>query len=654
MIPTSGFVAEKQIAADEHSTPAWHSLPPIFRTHAARSANAVLLETAKPNGETDRSYLFLRPHEELIAHTPNDLDTLFREIDRHVSAGSFVAGYFHYECGTHLLGMPLDSRATHVPEKPIAWLGVFRSRVEFDHSSGTIHGDLSTIEGEASVPELHSFIEVDEFQIDPKNYRDRFDRIQNYLQAGDTYQVNFTDRIVGKINSTPLAIYNDLLRQQPVPYAAMITKASETILSFSPELFFRTSHGKIIVRPMKGTWARGRNVKEDRAASDRLVHDEKNRSEHVMIVDLLRNDLGRICEFGSIKVEKLFDPERYRTLIQMTSTISGQLRAELSPSDVFRALFPSGSVTGAPKKRTMEIIRELELNPRAIYTGSIGYFGPGGESCFNVAIRTMMLRASGFVLGVGGGITAGSDASDEYEECLLKAAFLSHRAPSFSLIETMRAVDGIPLLDLHMKRLAESAEYFDIRYDGRRLRDELTAVARACGSVESRVRVELNDAGFWKISTTLLKPSQWHGGVLLADKPVNSRDIFRHHKTTHRQFFEQQLELARDAGFDEVIFLNESAALTEGAISNIFLYANNKWITPALTCGVLPGVYRSTLVSSLPAVVEREVYSADLIAAEKIFVCNALHGVRAVTRIENSAGDVLWADPGTMGTSEAL
>lgn len=414
-------------------------------------------------------------------------------------------------------------------------------------------------------------------------------------------------------------------------------------MSFSPELFFRTSGGQITVRPMKGTWARGRNSREDREAAYQLVHDEKNRSEHVMIVDLLRNDLGRICEFGSIKIENLFQVERYKTLFQMTSTISGKLRADFTPSAVFKTLFPSGSITGAPKRRTMEIIREIENHPRGIYTGAIGYFGPGGESCFNVAIRTMEFSGRTFCFGVGGGITADSDAHAEYNECCLKAAFLTRQVAPFSLIETMRASDGIPLLDLHMKRLAESAEYFDIRYDAQRLRHDLKNAARECGSTESRIRVELDESGLWKISTSRLHHVPWHGRLLVATESVSSKDVFSHHKTTNRAIYDRQLELARIAGFDEVMFLNEYAVIAECAIGNVFFHIAGKWRTPALTCGVLPGVFRSTLVSSLEPVMECELRLEDIKAADRIFVCNAVRGTRPVKQIENAAGIVIWA-----------
>lgn len=642
--------------------PGWYSLPPIFPACAAEYPNAVLLETAKPDGQADRSLLFVDPCDELIAWAPGDLDELLRELDRRVAEGAFLAGYFSYECGHPFVGIPEVAGLAERPlapspaKKPIAWLGVFSAPIEFDHSTGQVRGSLPPVQMTPSPADPQPSIHVTGIEIHPDDYCARFERIQEYLHAGDTYQVNFTDRIGGTAACDPLAIYEYFLRQQPVPFAALIHRPGETVVSFSPELFFRTAGRRITVRPMKGTWERGRNLKEDRKAAHRLTHDEKNRAEHVMIVDLLRNDLGRICEFGSIQVESLFQAERYKTLFQMTSTISGTLREEVTPAAVLRTLFPSGSVTGAPKRRTMEIIREIERHPRGVYTGSIGYFGPDGKSCFNVAIRTLEFSGRDFRFGVGGGITAGSKPKQEYDECRLKAAFLTRPAPAFSLIETMRAEGspasllagiecGIPLLDLHMKRLSESAEYFEIRYDAQGLIEEIEDVARQCGSAICRIRVELDAAGRWTISRTPLDRAPWRGRLLLSEERVSSRDVFRWHKTTNRQALDRQLARARAAGFDEALFLNERDALTECAISNLFLLIQGRWTTPALASGVLPGVYRQKLLNSLEPPVERELYLEDLRAAERIVVSNALRGVRPVSRIETSAGAVIWASP---------
>ncbi len=621
---------------------AWHALPMAFRVLAAQTPHAVLLETAKQDGDSDRSLLFLHPIAELVAQTAQDVGRLLGEIDHHLENGSFVAGFFSYEFGEHLAGLPPRQSNKANPEEPLARLGVFGSPLEFDHSSGAIRGSFPTVPAVDHVQHELAVISTDGLRISRHDYDIALGRIHQYLQAGDTYQVNFTDKVDGHTTSGPLAVYETLLRQQPVSFAAFLNDPTGPLLSFSPELFYRTAQGHIEVRPMKGTWPRGRDLAEDNAAERQLQTDEKNRSEHVMIVDLLRNDLGRICKYGSIEVDKLFHVELYNTLFQMTSTCSGVLRDGVSLAQVFANLFPSGSITGAPKHRTMEIIRELESQPRGVYTGSIGYFAPGGEACFNVAIRTMKLRDGHLTMGVGGGITADSKPEEEFEECQLKAAFLTKRRPRFSLIETMRCDGGIAMLPLHMQRLSNSAKYFGIQYDEDRLLSELASAATNCGTAESKVRLEINEEGQWGITASALEPAVWSGRLLLAEERMNSLDVFLHHKTTNRGVYERHFVAARQLGFDEVIFLNEHAQLTEGAISNVFLKRNGTWMTPSLGCGVLPGVKRTQMFEELHNVEERELQISDLAGVDSLFVCNALRGVRKVLSVETINGSVIW------------
>jgi para-aminobenzoate synthetase / 4-amino-4-deoxychorismate lyase len=620
----------------------WQPLPRIFRTFAARDRRAVLLETAKECGPGDTSLLFLDPVEELVAWTREDLDKVLSQIDRHTVEGKFVAGFFHYECGEHFVGLPSKKPAGEHQDEPLAWLGVFSMAVEFQHHGGVIRGHLPVDQVAVEIANQSPIITADGLEISKEEYGGKLSRIREYLNAGHTYQVNFTDRIRGDVNAEPLAIYETLLQQQPVPFAAYLNRPSGAILSFSPELFYRVSKGAITVRPMKGTWPRGLNTAGDSDAARQLQHDEKNRSEHVMIVDLLRNDLGRLCEYGTVRVDDLFHVERYRTLLQMTSSISGVLRAALKPSEIFRTLFPSGSITGAPKRRTMEIITELERSPRGIYTGAIGYFGPHGEACFNVAIRTLRLQCRKLTLGVGGGIVADSQVEEEYEECRIKGAFLTRRRPSFFLIETMRCENGILLVASHLERLADSADYFGIRYDRSRLIAELQEAAACCGSVVSRIRLLLNQDGDWTISATPLESRTWNGRIRLAAERTQSKDMYLHHKTTNRSFYDQHLAAARQDGFDEVLFLNESSQLTEGAISNFFFLIDGRWLTPMLHCGVLPGIERALLLKNLNGAEECELSREDLIRTDQIFACNALQGARFVHSIETADGVSVW------------
>ena len=623
----------------------WYPLPKEFRACAAANRGSLLLETGKPTDPADESLLFVSAKSELVAWTADELDCLLDQVDDALGSGKYVAGYFTYECGAHFMGLAAHGKRDTGRSEPLAWLGVYDEVVRFDHVMGQIRGSVPSVPCEiaAASPQVEDpplFVE-EGLGLTFAEYAARFDRIQHYLRAGHTYQVNFTDHIRGRFACTPLALYEALLSRQQVPFAAYVHAPCAIALSFSPELFYRTSRGRISARPMKGTWRRGRNREEDLRTAEELLNDEKNRSEHVTIVDLLRNDVGRISLPGSVRVDELFTVEPYSTLLQMTSTISGVLPEDAKPSRIFREMFPSGSITGAPKRRTMEIIGELETQPRGIYTGAIGYFGPGQEACFNVAIRTLELREGTFVLGVGGGITADSRAREEYDECRLKGSFL--QAPVRpSLFETMRCHGRILLWSLHRDRLAASAEYLGIHYDSDALDAELSEVRSALPAGDLRVRVVLDKDGRWTTSTSLLEPIAWNGRLRLATERTSSRDPYLQHKTTRRQGYDREFRAARDAGFDEVLFLNEADQVTEGAISNLFLFKDDAWWTPRLECGVLPGVCRRALIQVLGTVREGEMTVEDLRSADAIFFCNALRGIRSVHSLDNGTGGTLW------------
>jgi para-aminobenzoate synthetase/4-amino-4-deoxychorismate lyase len=417
-----------------------------------------------------------------------------------------------------------------------------------------------------------------------------------------------------------------------VAYGALVNLAGRSILSFSPELFFRVRDREIATRPMKGTWPRGLDVAEDALAALALHHDEKNRSEHIMIVDLLRNDLGRICSTGSIRVDDLFSIERYTTLLQMTSTISGTLRADAGWHEIFRSIFPSGSITGAPKISTMRIIRDLENTPRGIYTGAIGFIAPSGDATFNVAIRTLVLDDGAVTMGVGGGIVYDSDPAAEFAECQLKAAFLTRSQPSFELIETLLWRDGFTLLPLHLDRLRLSCDYFDRAYDSAEIESRLHALAATFAPLSRhRVRLTLDPRGQIALTHSPLAanaPGTDTCRVTLAAERSLSSDVFLRHKTTHRPLYDRLFAAAQQAGFDEVLFLNEHDELTEGAISNLFVRIEGRLCTPPLASGVLPGVFRRHLLEAVPRAEERILTLADLRAADEIYLCNSVRGLR--------------------------
>jgi para-aminobenzoate synthetase/4-amino-4-deoxychorismate lyase len=387
---------------------------------------------------------------------------------------------------------------------------------------------------------------------------------------------------------------------------------------------------------MKGTAARGLTTREDRERAEWLRNDPKNRSENVMIVDLLRNDLGRLAKFGSVRAENLFAVERYPTLWQMTSTVTAELRAEVGFHDIFRALFPCGSITGAPKVRAMQLLAGLEGHPRGVYTGAIGYFS-ARRTVFNVAIRTLELDGDQGTMGVGSGIVIDSDAREEYGECVLKAEFLTgsaNRFPEkFSLVETILWDSGYPLIELHLDRLLDSAEYFGFDCERNKVKASLMEYAQAFQRTQARrVRLLLDREGQINIEDQPL--TKCDGGnakpvrVLISEQRSDSKDAMLFHKTTHRPLYAATFKEAVNAGFDDVLFMNERDEVTEGAISNIFIEKGGKWLTPPVECGLLAGVYRRHLLETRPGIEERVLHAEDLRQAYAVYLCNAVRGLR--------------------------
>jgi para-aminobenzoate synthetase/4-amino-4-deoxychorismate lyase len=386
---------------------------------------------------------------------------------------------------------------------------------------------------------------------------------------------------------------------------------------------------------MKGTAPRGLTESQDRAAIRALRADPKNRAENVMIVDLMRNDLGRICRTGSVKTTRLFEVERFGSVWQMTSTIEGELRAGWSVQAIMGALFPSGSVTGAPKIRAMEHIAALEESERGVYTGSIGYFAPNAAQ-FNVAIRTATLRGDQGIIGVGGGITYDSSPAAEWEECQWKAAFLTRSTPDFRILETLRWEPGYTLLEAHLARMRDSAEYFGFPFDEPQIRAALGEFGKQLGSQPQRVRMTLARDGALKFEHGDLRRERF-GRVRISARRVSSSDPFLYHKTTHRCVFDDEWAAAREAGYDDALFFNERGELTEGAIHNVFLVKDGVWRTPPVECGLLPGTLRAQILRERPDVREEALTFEDVLAADEIYLCNSIRGLYPVELVREAA-----------------
>lgn len=649
----------KELSLSEYVLPARthrSRLPQYVRTLAARSRDAVLLETSRFDAENRHSYLFLSPVETLAAHEPDELPILFERIERALAEGRYVAGYVGYECGVHFaLRHKASTAYVHkvCDALPLAWFGVYERPFVFDHVTGEFVGGAPAAVAAETLPARAVDLSAEglRLEIAEVEYVAAIGRIQRYIEAGDTYQVNFTDAVTVRLRHSAAASFGALMEAQPVSYGALLNVAGKEILSLSPELFFRVEAGsgtrRIVTRPMKGTMRRGLDVVEDTLQAALLAVDEKNGSEHVMIVDLLRNDLGRICEMGSVRVEELFTVERYRTLLQMTSTVAGRLRDGLSWYEIFEALFPSGSITGAPKIRTMEIIGELERGPRGVYTGAIGYIAPSGAAQFNVAIRTLVAGDGVARMGVGGGIVADSEAEAEYRECQLKASFLTAERAEFELIETMLVEDGaVELQPLHLDRLAASAEFFEFAFDRTEVQAAVAERAREIPSGRFRLRLLLDRTGCVKLAHSEAAEGIAEVRVRISQHVVDSGDLFYRHKTTRRELYDSEFAAAREAGCDEVLFVNERGELTEGAISTLFVWRDGELLTPPLASGVLPGVLRRKILESEATAREQVLTLEDLREAAEVFVGNSVRGLRRVTRLEDAAGQSLSASIG--------
>lgn len=596
-----------------------------MRERAANKAGSVLLESSRQNtAQIPRSFLFQNPEKILIAHNLEEVLPLLEELDNYISHGKYAAGFLTYEAGYAFeKSLKATFSSADLPG-PLAWFGIYTTPEVFDHS------EFETEQALGNIPPSDVRL-----NIGPETYSKAVRRIHSLIEAGDTYQANLTFKAQWRDVRGPEEIFAAMMKTQPVEYGALIHTGDIHILSASPEMFFHRRENEIATRPMKGTARRGRWLQEDEAQMQWLQKDEKNRSENLMIVDLLRNDLGRVCESGSISVPQLFTVERFPTVLQMTSTIKGQLKRNCTYADIFQALFPCGSIVGAPKIRTMQILHDIEQKPRGLYTGAIGYISPDKEAVFSVAIRTVVLKNHKAEMGVGSGIVYDSVPEDEYAECKTKTAFLSQQTDDFQLIETLLWDAGYAFLQEHIERLENSAAYFQFSFDKQKVKDALQAVAHGfgCGS-QHRVRLLLDKYGTPGITSFPISlPQQEEISVLLAGDCISSSDVMLFHKTTLRDQYNQAFERAHRFHCHDAIFLNEQRQITEGCIHNLFVVKDNVWFTPAIDCGLLPGIYRQHLLQTKPNAQESIISVDHLLTADEIYLCNSVRGLRKVKRL---------------------
>ncbi len=572
----------------------------------------------------ERSFRLVEPVGVLEARRPSEVPGVIEATESAAERGLWAGGFVAYEAAPGLdpeLSVRVRAPDDPFAAMPLAWFALFE-RME---PAPPPEPPAASPDAPAESPWRPS--------VDRASYDAAIERIRELIAAGHTYQVNHTIRLRAVIAGEERGFYRDLCLAQRGGFAAFLDLGRHRVLSASPELFFRLEGDRVTTRPMKGTAPRGRWPAEDEEAAARLVASAKDRAENAMIVDLLRNDLGRVCRPGSVGVEHMLEPERYETVWQLTSTVAGELRPGTSVLDVFRALFPSGSVTGAPKIRTMRIVADLEDAARGVYCGAIGYLAPPGSgeprANFNVAIRTVVLdgqtRTAEF--GVGGGITFDSSASAEYEEVLAKARVLTTARPAFELFETIRhdVDEGFRHVAEHLERIAGSARYFGFRFDRE------AAVAALKAAVEERldavrVRLTLERNGTLRTDVRDL-PGVLDGVVRIAldDEAVDPSDVWLFHKTTRREPYERRRGHRPDV--DDVILVNDRGEVTESTVANVAARIGGAWVTPPLDSGLLAGTYRTILVRD-GTLTERPVSIGELGAADELALVSSVRGWR--------------------------
>lgn len=565
--------------------------------------------------ETGNWLYFKNPIRILKTFHISEVLEILHQVEKFVHTEKYHAvGWIAYEASP-----AFDSALTVKPNSgfPLVWFGIFEAPEKVDLFS------LKLSRGYA----LKSWKSV----WSKWEYSHAVHHIQTSIQNGETYQVNLTFKLQSTFKGDPLAWFRDLVRAHRPKYPAFLQTENWIVCSASPELFFKYDGEKLVSKPMKGTMARGRTLEEDENFASALFHSSKNRAENLMIVDMVRNDIGRIARFGTVRVTQLYEVEKYPRMWQMTSTVEGETKALLV--DILKVLFPPASITGAPKPKTMEIITLLEKTPRGVYCGTIGYVAPQWKAQFNVAIRTAVINwHTGKVeYGTGGGIVWDSRAKKEYEECLLKADIIFQKEPEFSLLETLlwTPEEGYFLLDLHFQRLFQSAKYFDFPIYEEKWREVLEKEAKRLDHIPYRVRLTVSEQGIPSVESTPLEIHRSNSPLrlCLAKDPVYASNQFLYHKTTFRSFYEEKLRAFPDC--DDVILWNEKGELTETTIGNIVIEWKGKRITPPVECGLLPGIFRKWLL-------QRGEIEEQVISFEMLREASCLYRINAVRKWERA------------------
>jgi len=592
----------------------------------------ILLDDAQSSSKKPSSRLYQSPLRTIQASGAADLEAALQEIEQAIHDQLYVVTCFGYELGEYLLGLtPKKSKTPWVQ----AWVFKDVQKLSKEDVNLWLKAQINQAVDSPVIQKAVTSITQEQFEND-------IAKIHDWIKAGDTYQVNHTYRIHGELSGSPLAAYEILRQKQPGPYGAYIEHANGWVLSCSPEWFLQKTGNTLMTKPMKGT------AKVGEISSEELHDDAKNRAENVMIVDLLRNDLSKISLPGSVKVPNLFEVQQHGDVLQMTSTISSTSKENLRLKELLQAIFPCGSVTGAPKKRTMELIQVLESEPRNLYCGAIAWFDPSsqaglGDLGMSVVIRTLELEKNQyFQMGVGGGITIDSESADEWHECQTKAGFLyalQNQTEPLGLFETIRIEGGRPChLEMHLERISQSAKELEIKFDSDKA---ISLIQEACSQLDIkliyRLRLDLSAEGLLSIKTTAIQdlqpgPILWASDLLVTDTTMSSTDRLLGHKVTRRKLYDQAWLAAEKLGAFDALFLNEQGFVTEGGRSNLFIKKDGRWLTPPLASGCLPGVMRSIVLKDAKyQAIEQNITRTDVLSAEEVIFTNALRGIVKTT-----------------------
>lgn len=615
-----------------------------------------------PIYESSNCYYFKKSDTSIKIFTVNEIEKQLNEIDDLLSQGLTAFGFIEYEFG-YFLEDRLQKKINLTNKPLLNFFFTEESSIQKIDSNELNYEHCSSFIGKNT---------INDFKLDTtkEEYLENVIKIKKYIQEGDTYQVNYTVKSRFKVTSSVVELFLQLIFTQSAKYSAIINLGEKIIISSSPELFFEVDNDSIIVKPMKGTIKRGVNLKQDSQHIEELFSSGKDRAENIMIVDLLRNDIGKICEYDSVEVINKYHIEKYESVYQLTSEIKGKLKTN-KLSDIIKNLFPSGSITGAPKLRTMEIIHELEKVQRGIYTGLIGIFNKQ-RSIANVAIRTIEIdNQSNFgQLGIGSGIVWDSQPENEFEEVLLKSKFLTEPAKYFELLETMLYENGeIFLLYYHLKRINEASNYFLFLFDESALKNELfNSIESLDKSASYKIRLTLSKWGSINLRIEEIQKETGNIDIIISDEKINSKDKYQYFKTTNREFYDAELSKAKDKGFFEVVFFNQNQYLAEGAITNIFIENNNTFYTPKIGEGILNGCYRQYILDNYNRktepknnftqannglyilnnihqkdfpVEEKEITFEELINSERIILVNSVRKDLLVNKVFDSKGNLI-------------